>query len=133
MSKQQLKDKDQMTKRNIHDVQQEYKINLEKPFKVSSPGDFSRRILQASDVALVGGPFHYSIRSGWFSTTVSNDESVLIIIIGLLQFKDVILNQVHMAILWMKFLGRWEWEWPIQKSVRDAKRIHLPAITDPVS
>jgi len=59
------KSRNKLTKEGLSAAQKEFNINLDKT-EDYDPSDFSRRILKARDITLIGGPFHYHIRSGTY-------------------------------------------------------------------
>ncbi|ODM91650.1 hypothetical protein Ocin01_15033 [Orchesella cincta] len=60
------KDRDRLTKQSMGEVQQQYNIELQKPVPEATSVDYATRVLRASNVTLIGGPFHFHVRSGTY-------------------------------------------------------------------
>jgi len=54
---------DKLTKQLMGEVQQQYNIELQKPVQEESTSDYATKVLRASNVTLIGGPFHYHVRT----------------------------------------------------------------------
>lgn len=109
------RDEQRVTDSNLIDMQNNYDVDSVNHKRNVGVVDFSKRILRASNVSLIGGPFHYSIRSGMtlclYNLQVCPFTTPKIYRFNTKVGNEIILQEL-MGTLMMRSLGKCEWEWP---------------------
>lgn len=58
------KERDEKARSNMESTKNDYDVDTSKKREGETDAEFSQRIMNATDVSLADGPFHYQMRSG---------------------------------------------------------------------